>query len=189
MLEAEGDALFFLVDIEHDDFDLLADFEQFAGMSESTPRHIGDVEQTIHAIEVDECAEVCDVFDGAVDAVADVHAVQELLALFAALLLDHFAAGENNVLPVVVDFDDLEIVSVADELLQILWRNDIDLRRGQKCFDADVDHQSAFDDRFDFAFDQAVTLENLNDLVPVLPVGGFFLGEDDHAFVVFQPFQ
>ena len=64
--------------------------------------------------------------------VAGVHAFQEFLALFAAFLLDELAAGEDDVLPVVVDLDDLEIVGVADELLQILWRNDVDLRAGRK---------------------------------------------------------
>ena len=189
LLEAEGDALLLLVDVEHDDVEFLADLEQFARMSEAAPGHVGDVEQAIHAIEIDERAEVGDVLDRAVHAVADVHAFQELLALFAALLLDELAAAEHDVLPVVVDLNDLEIVGVADELLQILRRNDVDLRRRQERFDADVDDQTAFDDRFDLAFDQAIAFKDMHDLVPVLPIRGFFLGEDDHAFVVFEPLE
>src|SRR5438067_11141766 len=158
-------------------------------MSESTPGHIGYVQQTIHPIEVDECAEVCDVSYGSDYAVADIHAVQEFLALFAALLLDYLAPAEHNVLSVIIEFDDFEIVSVADELLQILWRNNVDLRCRQKCLNPDVHHQAAFDDRSNLALDHSVTLENVNDLVPVLPVGGFLLRENNHTFFVFQPFQ
>ena len=53
----------------------------------------------------------------AVDLVADLDAAQKLLALFGALLLDDFAAGEDDVLALVVDLDDLEIVGVADKFL------------------------------------------------------------------------
>ena len=121
-----------------------------------------------------------------IHAVAEVHVFQEFLALFAALLFDHLAPAEHDVLSVVIELNDFEVVGVADELLQILWRNDIDLRCRQKCFHADVHHQSAFDHRSHLAFDQAVTLENVNDLVPILAVSCFLLREHYHAFFVLQ---
>src|SRR5512132_1378925 len=158
-------------------------------MSQSTPRDVGHVQQTIHAVEIDKRAEVRDVFDRANNTVAEVHAFQEFLALFAALLFDHLAPAEHDVLSVVIESNDFEIISVPDELLQILWWNDIDLRCRQKCFHADVHHQAAFDHRSHFTFDQAVTLKNGNDLVPVLAVGCFLLREHYHAFFVLQPFQ
>ena len=168
---------------------MLADLDQLARMTEAAPAHVGDVEQAVHAVEIDERAEVGEILHGARDAIADIHAVHELLALLAALLLDQFAAAEDDVLAVVVDFDDLEIVGVADELLQIFRRHDVDLRRGQKRLDADVDHQSAFDDGFHLAFDQAVFLKHARDLVPVLAIGGFLLREHDHAFVVLEALE
>ena len=121
--------------------------------------------------------------------VADLHAFEEFLALLAPLLLDQFAAAQDDVLPVVVDFDDLEIVGVADELLQILRRDDVDLRGGQKRFDADVHHEAAFDDGLHFAFDQAVAGEDLRDLVPILPISGLLLRENDHAFIIFEALE
>ena len=86
-------------------------------MSQSTPRHVGHVQQTVHAIEINKRAEVGDVFDRTIHTVPDVHALQEFLALFAALLFDYFAPAEHDVLPVVIEFDDFEIITVADELL------------------------------------------------------------------------
>src|SRR5437588_519057 len=59
----------------------------------------------------------------------------------------------------------------------------------QKRLHADVDHQPAFDHRFHLASDEAVTLEDTDDFVPVLAVGGFLLRENDHAFFIFQPLQ
>ena len=158
-------------------------------MTEAAPRHVGDVQQAVHAVEVDERAEIGEVLDRALDHVADLDAFQELLAFLRALLLDDFAAAEDDVFPVVVDFDDLEIVGVADELLEILRRDDVDLRAGQKRLDADVDDEAAFDDGLHLALDQAVALEDRDDLVPVLPVGGLLLREDDHALVVFETLE
>src|SRR5438132_8337788 len=158
-------------------------------MSQSAPSHIGHVQQTIHAIQIDECAEIGDVFDRASYAVAHVHAFHEFLPLFAALLLDDFAPAKHDVFSVVVKLDDFKIVRVANELLQIFWRDDIDLRCRQKCLDPDVHHQAAFHHGFYLAFDQAIPFENMHDLVPVLAVSGFFLREDDHALVVFEPLE
>src|ERR1700737_3153703 len=106
-------------------------------MSEPAPGHVSDVEQAIHAIEIDEGAEVSEILDRALHLVADLHALHEFLPLLASLLLDQFAPAQHNVAAVVIDLDDLEIVSVADELLQIFRRNDVDLRSGQERFHTD----------------------------------------------------
>ena len=139
--------------------------------------------------QVDERAEVGQVLDVAGDHVADVDALQERLALGVALGLDEFAAREDDVLAVVVDLDDLEIVGVADELVEVLRRGDVDLAAGQERLDADVDHEAALDDALDLALDEAVAVEHADDLLPVLAVERFFAGEHDHALVVFETFE
>ena len=93
------------------------------------------------------------------DAIADVDAFEEFLSLLAALLLDQFAPAEHDVFAVVVNLNDLKIVGVTNKLLQIFRRNDVDLGCRQKRFDADVHHQTAFNDGFHLAFDQAIALE------------------------------
>ena len=158
-------------------------------MSEPAPGHVGDVKQPVHAIEIDKRPEVGEIFDRALHLVADFHAFHEFLSLFAPLLLDQFAPAEHDVFAVVIDLDDFEIVSVADKLLQIFRRNDVDLRCGQKCFDTDVYHQAAFDHGFHFSFDQAIAVKNTRDFVPVLTICGFLFRKDDHAFVVFQALE
>ncbi len=156
-------------------------------MTEAAPRHIGDVEEAVHAVEVDEGAEIGEVLDRAADDIARLGGTEEVRALLRALLLDQFPAGKDDVFAVVVDLDDLEIVGVGDELIEILGRDDVDLGAGKEGFDADVDGETAFDHGFDFAFDDPAFVEHGDDLVPVLFVGGALLGEDDHALVVFEP--
>src|SRR4051794_33594458 len=141
-------------------------------MSESAPSHIGDVEQAIHPIEIDEGAEIRQVLHGALHHVANLHALEETLTLLAPFLLDEFAPAKHHVLPVIVNLDDLEVVGVADELLEILRWDDVDLRRRQERLDADVDHESALHDGFHLALDQSIARENAGDLVPILPIRG-----------------
>src|SRR5947209_7865830 len=106
LLEAETDALFFTIDVEHDDVDVLADFKDFRGMADATPTHVGNVEQTIDAVEIDESAEVGNVLDGAFANIARGHFAEELLTALSAFLLDEFAAGKDDVLTLLVDFYD-----------------------------------------------------------------------------------
>ena len=186
LLEAEADAFLVLVHVEHHDVNVLADLEHFRRMADAAPAHVGDVQQTVNAVEVNERAEVGDVLDRALANVARHHFGQQLLAALGAFGFDEFAAGEDDVLPLLVDLDDLEIVGVADELREVLGRDDVNLRRGQEGLDADVDDQTALDDGLDPAGDAAAFVANRENLVPVLLELGLLLGENDHAFLVFE---
>ena len=189
LLEAEADALLFAVDVQHHHVNVLADLEDFGGVADAAPAHVGDVEQAVNAVEINEGAEIGDILDGALADVAGGHFGEELGALVVALLFDQFAAGEDDVLAFLVDFDDLELVGVADELGEVLGRHDVNLGGGQEGLDADVDEQAAFDGGLDLAGDGAAFVADGEDLVPVLFELGLFLGEDDHAFLVFEFFD
>ena len=92
LLEPERDALAVAVDVEHLDADRLADLEHLRRVVHVRPRELGDVDQAVHAVEVDERAEVDDVRDLALDDVAGLETVENLLALLLALVLEHRAA-------------------------------------------------------------------------------------------------
>src|SRR6266568_59208 len=189
LLEPKADAFLLPVDVEHDDVEFLSHLEDFGGMTDTAPAHVGDVEQPVQAVEIDKRAEVGDVLDGAFADVARSHFGQQLRAALVAFLFDQLAPGKNDVLPVLIDFDDLEIVGVVDVALQIPGRNDVDLRRRQEGLDADVDEQTAFDHGLHFAGDGAALVADGEDFVPVLFELGLFLGQDDHAVLVFEFFN
>ena len=186
LLEAEADAFLLAIDVEDDDIEVLTDFEDFGRMTDAAPGHIGDMEETIEAVEVDERTEIGDVLDGAFADVARHHLGEELAALLVAFLLDQFAAGQNDVLALLVDLNDFEFVGVADENVEVLRRGDVDLGGREESFDTDVDEETTFDDGFDFALDGAAFVADGEDVVPVLLELGLFLGEDDHAVFVFE---
>ena len=189
LLEAEGDALLVLVDVENLNGELLTDLDEFGRVVEACPGHVGDMQEAVDAVEVDECTEVGDVFDCADDFIADGDSAEEGLAFLRAFLLDDFAAAENDIFAVFVDFDDLEIVGISNELLEVLWRHDVDLGCGEECLHAHVDGEAAFDGAADFAFDEAVALENSDDFFPILALGCLLFGENDHALVIFEAFE
>src|SRR5882672_2088025 len=81
LLEAEADAFLFLVDVEYHNVNVLADLEDFARVPDAAPGHVGDVQQAVETVEVDERAEVGDVLDRALADIAGHHFAQQLLAL------------------------------------------------------------------------------------------------------------
>src|SRR6185437_3620224 len=54
LLESERNALLVFIELENLDVNLIADIYQIARMRESSPGHVGDVQQTIEAAEIDE---------------------------------------------------------------------------------------------------------------------------------------
>ena len=67
LLEPERDPLAVAVDVEHLDPHRLADREHLRGMVDVAPGELGDVDQAVDPVEVDEGAEVDDVRDLALD--------------------------------------------------------------------------------------------------------------------------
>src|SRR5262249_20177095 len=61
LFEPQADALLFSVDIQDDNIDVLADLEQLGRVSNAAPAHIGNVQQTIDTIQINERAEVGDI--------------------------------------------------------------------------------------------------------------------------------
>ena len=127
LFQAEADALALFVDVEDDHLELLAGCQHLRRVRDAAPAHVGDVQQSVEAVQIDECAEVGQVLYGALADIARHHVVQELRALGGAFLLDQLAAAEHDVLPLKVELHHLEIVGVADVDIQVSRRDDVDL--------------------------------------------------------------
>ena len=96
LLEAQADAFLFLVDVEHHHVDVLPNFQNFRRMPDAPPAHVGNMEQTVDAVEVNEGAEVGDILDRAFADVARGHFGQQFGTLVVALLLDQLAAQRER---------------------------------------------------------------------------------------------
>src|SRR6266699_2906600 len=109
LLQAEADALALPVDVEHLDLDLLADVHQLGGMGDAAVAHVGDVEQAVHAAQVDERAEVGDVLHDAFADLTDLQLLHQDVALGLTLRLEQHAARHDDVAATLVELDDLEL--------------------------------------------------------------------------------
>src|SRR5690348_6464176 len=145
LLETQGDALALAVDVEHLDLDVLADLEHLGRMVDVAPGQLADVDQPVHPVEVDEGAEIDDVRDLAVDDVAGVEPVENLLALLLALVLEDGAAREDDIVARAVELDHLRPQLLAEELVEVLDPPNVDEARGQESAHAEVEDQAALD--------------------------------------------
>src|SRR5262249_14950505 len=166
LLEAERDALALAVDVEHLDVDRLADLEHLGRVVDVRPRKLGDVNQPVHAVEVDEGAEVDDVRDLPLDDVAGVELVEDALPLILALFLEHGTTRENDVVARPFELDHLAAKLLAEELVQILHAADVDQRRRQEAAHAEVEDQAALHDLDDTAVDRLAGLGRAFDALP-----------------------
>jgi hypothetical protein len=185
LLEAERDALALPVDVEDLDLDLLADLDHLRRVRDAAPRHVGDVQQAVHAAEVDERAEVGDVLDDALPDLVDLRELlHQLLALPARSPLEDHAARHDDVAAPLVQLDDLELVGLAEQLVDVRHAAERDLRPGQERVDAhQVDHHAALDLLDERALHRLVVLVRDADLLPHAHEVGLLLGQDDRAFL------
>jgi hypothetical protein len=166
-----------------------ADVHDLGGVADAAPRHVGDVEQAVEPAQVDEGAEVGDVLDHALADLPDEQLLHQRLALLLALGLEDHAARHHDVPAALVELDDLELVGLADEVLDVRDPAERDLRAGQEGVHA---HQVDRDAALDLADERALDRRRprgLADLLPDPQEVGLLLGEDDDAVVVLEALQ
>ena len=183
-LERQRDALAVHVDVEHLDGDLVADLDDLGRVVDVLPGQLGDVHQAVDAAEVHERTEVDDRGHDALADLALLQLGQEALAHLGLGLLEPGAAGQHDVVAVLVELDDLGLELLADVRLEVAHAAHLDQRRGQEAAQADVEDQAALDDLDDGAGDDAVLLLDLLDRAPGALVLRALLGQDQPTLLV-----
>ena len=185
LLEAQRDALAVAVDVEHLDLHRVADREDLGRVVDVAPGELGDVDQAVDAVEVDEGAEVDDVRDLALDDQAGLQAVEDLLARPPCApprarrgARARRCCGERlssiTLHSIVWPMNSSRFVDAAD----------VDQRGGQEAAHAEVDDQAALDDLDDGALDRLAGLGGRLDPAPGLLEAGALLGQDQAAVLV-----
>src|ERR687897_522412 len=183
-LQRQRDPLAVHVDVEVLDGDLLADLDHLGRVVDVLPGQLRDVHQAVDAAEVDERTEVDDRGDDALADLALLQRLQEGGTHLGLGLLEPGTAGQDHVVAVLVQLDDLGLDLLADVRLQVANPAHLDQRRGQEAAQPDVEDQAALDDLDDSAGDDAVVLLDLLDRTPRPFVLGALLGQDQTAFLV-----
>ena len=186
LLEAERDALALAVELEDLDAELVANADDLFRVGDAAPAHVGDVKEAVDATQVDEGAVLGDVLDDTIEDGAFDEALERLPLLALALVLEEGATRQDDVAPLLVELDDLELEGLADELVEVPRGAEFDLAAREEGLDADVDLQAALDATNDEAEHELVALHLAGDLFPHLHAVGFALAEAALAVVVFE---
>ena len=109
---------------------------------------------------------------------------EEVLALLLLRLLEVGAAGEHDVVAVLVELDDLRLQHPADVGLEVAHAAQLDEAGGQEAAQADVEDEAALDDLDDRALDDAVGVLDLLDRAPRPLVLRPLLRQDETTFLV-----
>ena len=191
LLESQRDALAVPIDVEDLHVEIrLADVDHLGRVTDAAPRHVRDVEQSVETAQVDERTEVGDVLDRTLADLADEELLHERLALLLALGLEDHAARNDDVPAALVELDDLELVDLADQVLDVRDPAQRDLRPGEEGVHAhEVDGDAALDLPDQRSLDRAVGFVRLADLLPDAQEVGLLLREDDDPVVVFEALE
>src|SRR6202046_3908668 len=167
LLHAERDTVGLVVDLDDLDLHRLTDGQHLGRMVDTTPRNIGDMQQTVDAAEVDERTVIGDVLDDAIDHLTLFEVLHQLLALFGAGLFQNRTARHHDVAAAAIHLEDLERLRIVHQRSNVADRADIDLRARQEGDSAvEVDREAALDLVEDNAVDLLVIVEGLLELAP-----------------------
>ena len=183
-LERQGDALAVEVDVQDLDRDLVTDLDDLGGVVDVLPGQLGDVDQTVDATQVHEGTEVD---DGGHDTGADLPLLQGLQEVGADLglgLLEPGATGEDHVVAVLVQLNDLRLELAAHVGLEVANATHLHQGGGQEAAQADVQDETALDDLDDGAGDDAVLLLDALDGAPGALVLRALLAQEQTPFLV-----
>ena len=134
------------------------------------------MQEAVEPADVDERAEVGDVLDGALDGVALVEGVEQVVTCGCAFLFDELAARDDDVEAFGVDLEDDRLDGLVDEDADVGRTADIDLRCGQEDGHADIDEQAALDFPHDGAFDFVAFVVLGDDAFPAADAVGLAFG-------------
>ncbi|GJD70977.1 hypothetical protein MMMDOFMJ_3931 [Methylobacterium gnaphalii] len=170
-----------VVDLDDLDLHRRADLYDLGRVVYAAPRHVGDVQQTVDAAEIDERAVLGDVLDDAIDDLTLFEVGHQLATLLGAALFEHGPARDDDVAAATIHLEDLEGLRRAEQWGHIAHRADVDLGARQEGHGAvEVDGVATLDLVEDRTGDTLVGLERLLELDPALLAAS--LVARDHGF-------
>ena len=185
LLQTQGDALLGLVEVEDHDVDLLIERHDLLGVVYAAPREVGDVDQAVHAAQVDEYAVGGDVLDGSLEDLALLQLGHDDLLLGFEFGLDERLVRHDHVAELLIDLHDLELHGLVHVYVVVANGFHVDLRSGQERLDAEhVDDHTALRAALDVTLDDFVLLQRFVDTVPRLELPGFLVRKGQLAVLV-----
>ena len=125
-LQREADPLLGEVHIEHLDIDLVAHRHHRRGVVDVLPRELGHMDQPVHSPQIHESPEVDHRGHHAPSTLARLEVEKELAALFLLRLLEPGPTGQDHVVAIPVELDDLGIDGLSHIGLELAHPTQLD---------------------------------------------------------------
>lgn len=177
----------FLVDADDLHLDRLADGEDFRRMVDAAPCHVGHVQETVNAAEVDERTVIGDVLDDAFNDLTFFKVLDDFRTLFRTAFFKNGTARDNDVAAALVHLEDFKRLREVHEWGDVADRTDIDLAARQEGNSTiEVDGETTLDLIEDDTIDALAIGKLLLELDPAFFAACFFARQDSFAQSVFD---
>ena len=184
LLESERNPLLIFIVLEDLNLNLVADIDEVFRVRETSPRHVGDVEQAVETAEIDERAVLGKVLDDPSQNRAFFEMFERFRALFSLLAFEQLFARDDDVAALFVQLDDRDFDGLAFHAIEIPDGPQVHLRAGQEGVRSeDVDRQSALDAVNDDGLDWLFLVIGLLDLFPGMNALGLLVRKRDVTFL------
>ena len=127
LLQTEGDATLLVVEVEDYNIDLLVELNYLVRIVYAAPRQVCDVDESVNTTEVNEYTVRSDVLNGTLKNLTLLKTADDLLLLSLELLLDESLVRYNNVAELLVNLNNLELHSLAYELIVVAYGVNVNL--------------------------------------------------------------
>ncbi len=95
-------------------------------MANTAPGHIGDVQQSVDAAQVNKRTVIGEVLHNTLEALSFLQRVEQLLAFYRVFSFQNRAAGNHNVVALLVELDDFEFERPTFEVCGFTQHPDVD---------------------------------------------------------------
>ena len=184
-LQGQRDTLTIQINLKNFNGYRLTNFDNFGGVVDVFPGEFRNVNQTVHAAQIDEGTEVDDRRYNTFAYLALFELVEESGANLGLSLLKPCTARENNVVAVLVELDDLSFELLTNVRCKIANTTHLNEGCGQEASQTNVKDKTALDNLNNGTGDDAVVFLDLFDVAPCTLVLCALLGEDQATFLVF----
>ncbi len=190
LLQTESDTLLLIVEIKDNNVELLVEFNHFLRIAYAAPRQVSDVNQTIYATQVDKYTIRCDILNGTLKNLSFFEFTDNFFLLLFQFSFDKSLVRNNHVLEFLVDLNNLEFHSFANEYIVVADRFHVDLRTRQESFDTEYvyDHTTLCA-ALDVTLDNFFVFQSSVHTIPRASSASFTVRQNQLSFFVFLVFD
>ena len=187
LLQAQGYAVTLAIELQDLNIDFVAHIHDFARMLDALPGHISDVQQAVNTAQIYERAVVGQVLDDTLDFQTFGQGFQQSFTLLAVFSFQNGAAGNNHVVTLLVQLDNLELEFFVLQVRSVANRTNVYQGTRQEGTDASqINSETTLDLTVDDTLNNFFSFEGLLEYLPCFSALGLLTGQTGFTETVFN---